>query len=264
LNAAIDWRLEDAVVRNATMVIANTAENCQNLIARYNLPKEKVVVIPNGFDPADFKALDSKDQAKSRFVITCVGKFYDMPDPGVFFRAFRSLSDLHNSAFLRLVGWHSRSVRNAANAILRPGTWEARDRVEHDAAITMMKQSTVLLANLPGETATHWIPGKLYEYLASERPIILVGPTDGDAARLIRTTRTGIASGFDYASILSALQVLYKMWLQGFDSWEPDGSEVSRYNRRLQAQCLAQIFDSLEPVGQTVRPQDQISEAVQV
>ncbi len=263
LNAAIDSHLEEAVVRNSTMVIANTAENCQNLVARYNVPKEKIVVIPNGFDPEDFKALDSKVQAKNRFVITCVGKFYDMPDPGVFFRAFRSLSDLHNSAFLRLVGWHSRSVRNAANAILRPGTWESRDRVEHDAAITMMKQSTILLANLPGESATHWIPGKLYEYLASERPIILVGPTDGDAARLIQATRTGIVSGFDYASILSALQTLYEMWLQGFDSWHPDASEVSKYNRRLQARSLAQIFDSLEPVSGAVPLHDQISDAVQ-
>ena len=244
IHAYVDRKLEFKVLSSADAIVANTEQHREKLISNYGICSSKIKVIPNGFDPSDFDEAAKIGTSSSRFIISCVGKFYEMTEPGLFFRAYRRFCDEQVDTTLRLVGWHSRSVQKAAEAILKNGSWEWIDRVDHREALRAMKKSTVLLANLANEKCSQ-VPGKLYEYLASWKPILLIGPKDGMAADIIRRTRTGKVAGYDEEEIYSALEELYQQWRSGQPTWDPDAAEISRFDRRVQAAQLARLFDEV-------------------
>jgi glycosyltransferase involved in cell wall biosynthesis len=247
--ARLDAKLERMVVTQADAVIANTPLNKRALLQKYGLPEERVHVIQNGFDPAHFHN-HGPGRDDSRFVITCAGWFYETADPGFFFRAYRRLTDTYPNTLLRLVGRYSRAVGDAAHKTLRPETWESLPRLEHNKAIAIMQESTVLLANLP-EGTDWWIPSKIFEYFAARRPVLLVGPP-GNAADVVRSTRGGIVVGFDEEELFAALQYLHLQWRRGFPDWNPSANEIAKYDRRNLTQQLCAIFDSLTwPVAAT-------------
>jgi glycosyltransferase involved in cell wall biosynthesis len=135
------------------------------------------------------------------------------------------------------------------SSILQEGVWLWAERVDHSAAVAMMMQAAVLLANVPGERAAHWVPGKLYEYLAAGRPILFIGPQGGDAARIVSATRTGIVVPEDEERIHEALVALHQAWSRGERLSEPDWSAISAFDRSTQAARLVTVFDEMTEVG---------------
>jgi len=219
--------------------------NKLNLLRSYRLPVSKIHVIPNGFDADDFQRVNAENDPPPQFTVSCLGQFHDMPDTRVFFCAFRRLSDLYGEVRLQMFGWYSRNIRQALKSELRPGTWELHSRIEHREAIRVMQNSAVLLANLPGPAAAHWIPGKLYDYLAARRPILLIGPPQGEAAEIVYRTRSGMVSDFDEQSIFAALNDLHGSWRRNFRDFAPRSAEIARFDRRAQTKQLADIFNML-------------------
>ncbi|HUI62170.1 MAG TPA: glycosyltransferase [Steroidobacteraceae bacterium] len=244
VHARLERWLEGGILHHADAIIANTPRNKAAMVEQFGIDVAKVHVIPNGFDPQDFESAP-EPTAKSRFVVSCLGNFYAMPDPAVFFQAFRRFTDVHPEAHLRLFGWHARSVRAAAAGFLRAGSWEHSGRVDHPRAVHVMRTSAVLLANVPNEQASHWVPGKLYEYLAAGRPILFIGPPDGDAAEIIRATRTGSVVPNEEAAIFGALEEFHRLWRKDLSAWRPDVAAINRFDRRMQAQYLSQILRNL-------------------
>ena len=70
--------------------------------------------------------------------------------------------------------------------------------VNHSSAIEYMLGTTVLLLIIPDHPSNKSIiTGKIFEYLASERPIICIGPTDGDAATIIKESAHGMSFSYN-------------------------------------------------------------------
>ena len=90
-------------------------------------------------------------------------------------------------------------------------------------------------------------PGKVFEYLAAERPILASVPPDGEAARLLRETGAGIVVGSeDVAGIRAALEGLVARWRAG----RLDGNVLSpeqreRLSRRARVEELADLIREL-------------------
>jgi hypothetical protein len=63
--------------------------------------------------------------------------------------------------------------------------------VSHGEAIAHQRRSQVLLLIEIDSEDTKSIPGKLFEYMVSNRPIIGIGPKNSDFAEIITTTNTG-------------------------------------------------------------------------
>ena len=71
----------------------------------------------------------------------------------------------------------------------------------HPEAIKYMVSSSALLLIIPDhESNKSIVTGKLFEYLASGRPVILIGPKDGDAAEIVEKCKAGKSFGYDEAS----------------------------------------------------------------
>ena len=64
--------------------------------------------------------------------------------------------------------------------------------VSHDEAIKFqMKSQLLLLIEIDSEDTKAIIPGKVFEYLISETPILAIGPNEADVEKIIKSTNTG-------------------------------------------------------------------------
>ena len=91
------------------------------------------------------------------------------------------------------------------------------------------------------------LSGKVFEYLAAERPILAVVPPDGAAAELIRETGAGVVvAPEDVAGIREALQGLHARWRAGDLDGTPLAPEMrTRLARETRVEELAELMRSL-------------------
>jgi glycosyltransferase involved in cell wall biosynthesis len=88
------------------------------------------------------------------------------------------------------------------------------------------------------------VPGKIFEYLATRRPIICIGPTEGDSARIIRKAQAGLTCDFnDKTSIRNALLELYSRYKQGL--LKDQEGEIDTFSRKALTGKISSILNEL-------------------
>jgi glycosyltransferase involved in cell wall biosynthesis len=110
----------------------------------------------------------------------------------------------------------------------------------HSEVIKIQQQSQVLLL-LINDTpnAKVILPGKFFEYMASRRPILCIGPKDGDAAQVIADTNSGfVVDKDDVEGIQQTIKQLYARYNNGSTKIESKG--IERYSRRQLTADLAE------------------------
>jgi glycosyltransferase involved in cell wall biosynthesis len=114
--------------------------------------------------------------------------------------------------------------------------------VSHQEAISHQRKSQVLLLiEINSADTKSIIPGKLFEYMVSERPIIAIGPQGSDFAEIITTTNTGVF--FDYSEKMKLKSVLlghYNQFLEG--KLQSNAVGLQHYSRKNLTEKLAQLI----------------------
>ncbi len=207
---AVEERIARRVLGRADAITAVTP-----FIAREGAalarPGTPVAVVPNGCDFDDFDGLAYR--RGERFVVLHAGSFFGERSPRPFLEAVAALGDP------RVVARFLGDLRPADRAwALDLGLG---DRLEidgfrpHRETLAAMKAADVLLLLVPraGGRGLSVLSGKVYEYLASERPVLALVPPEGAAAELLRETGAAwIADPDDPAAILGALRAARDAW----------------------------------------------------
>jgi glycosyltransferase involved in cell wall biosynthesis len=213
--------------------------------ARGLAPRGRVVTIPNGCDFDDFAGLDYRPG--DRFRITHAGSFFGKRDPRPFLTALAE-SGLED-VLARFVGDFRESDREWAAGLGLGDRLELVPYVSRRRALELQRDSEALLLLIPdaGGRGKGVLSGKVFEYLAAERPILAAVPPDGAAAGLIRETDAGIvAAPDDVPALREALRGLHARWRAG----QLDGAPLSpehreRLSRAARAEELAELLHSL-------------------
>jgi glycosyltransferase involved in cell wall biosynthesis len=107
----------------------------------------------------------------------------------------------------------------------------------------------VLLLLIPeaGGRGRGVLSGKVFEYLAAERPVLAVVPPDGAAAQLVRETGAGVvAAADDVDAIRDALVELHARWRDGRLDAAPLSQEWrDKLSRASRVEELAELLESL-------------------
>ncbi|HZT53121.1 MAG TPA: glycosyltransferase family 4 protein [Gaiellaceae bacterium] len=208
-------------------------------------PKGRLATIANGCDFDDFAGLEHHPSDRLR--ITHTGHFHGKRDPRPFLRA------LAESGLEDVVARFAGDVRDSDRAFA--ATLDLGDRLEllgsvpRRRSLELQRDSEVLLLLVPysGGRGQGVLTGKLFEYLAAERPILAAVPPDGAAARLVRDTGTGVVVPPDDAgAIRDALLDLHGRWRAGLLDGTPLADEWrERLSRAARAEELAELVRSL-------------------
>jgi glycosyltransferase involved in cell wall biosynthesis len=205
-------------------------------------PKAEVTVIPNGADFDDFEGLDYSPG--DRFRITHTGSFFGKRNPRPFLIALKE-SRLE-SVVARFVGELTTRDREWAETLELGDSLELLPFGTRRRALAYQRDSEALLLLLPeaGDRGAPVLPGKIFEYLAAERPILAAVPPTGVAANLIRESGAGIVvPPDDVGAIRDALVGLEARWRAGSLNGTPlDPNLRERISRRRRVQELSELL----------------------
>jgi glycosyltransferase involved in cell wall biosynthesis len=208
-------------------------------------PKGKIVTIANGCDFDDFAGLEH--HTSDRLRITHAGHFHGKRDPRPFLRALAE-SGL-DDVVVRFAGDFRVADREYAEALGLGDRIELLGEVSRRRSLELQRDSDVLLLLIPesGGRGKGVLTGKIYEYLAAERPILAAVPPDGAAAQLVRDTGAGVvAPSDDVEALREALLDLHRRWQDG----RLDGTPLSpewraRLSRGTRVEELADLLRSV-------------------
>jgi len=234
--ASLVSRYADAIVAAADAIADE---------ARAFEPRGRVVTIANGSDFDDFAGMEH--HPSPRFRITHTGSFFGRRDPRPFITA---LADSGLDLVARFVGDFRPADREWAEGLELGDRLELIPYVTRRRSLELQRDSEALLLLIPeaGGRGRGVLSGKVFEYLAAERPILASVPPEGAAADLIRKTGSGVvAPPDDPPAIREALEGLYARWQAGTLSG-PTLDEESR--RRISRETrVGELADLLQTLG---------------
>jgi glycosyltransferase involved in cell wall biosynthesis len=200
------------VARQANVIVAASDAIAEEALALE--PAGVVTTILNGADFDDFAGLEY--HRGDRFRITHTGSFFGKRDPRPFLSALAE-SGL-DDVVARFVGDFRVADREWAESLGLAPRLELHSYVTHREALALQRDSDALLLLIPeaGGRGRGVLSGKVFEYLAAERPILAAVPPEGAAADLIRETGAGVVAAPDDVPALSrALSELHAGWRAG-------------------------------------------------
>jgi glycosyltransferase involved in cell wall biosynthesis len=246
----LDRRLERSVLREADRVVTVSPSWAEGLAALAGR-NDGVLVVHNGYDEEDFEGVPRGPEAvaRDRFVLAYVGSMYATRNPTTLWAVLTGLRAAGEVERLRvrLVGGVGEDVRTALTAAGLDRVTEVAAYVPHDEAVRAMTAAALLLLVVdPCATERGILTGKLYEYLASGRPVLALGPPEGDAARLLAETAGGrLFARDDVEGIAAFVREHYAAWAEGEPRPGADPAAVASYARRAEAGQIAAVLDAV-------------------
>jgi glycosyltransferase involved in cell wall biosynthesis len=188
----VDAGIARLVARSADAIVG-VAEFISDEVRALD-PAGKVVTIPNGSDFDDFEGLAYTPGERLR--ITHAGSFFGKRDPRPFLQA---LHDSGIDAVARFLGDFRSADREWADALGLGDRLELIPYAPRSTSLALQRDSDALLLLIPeaGGRGKGVLSGKVFEYLASCRPILAAVPPDGAAAELIREAGAGVVAAPD-------------------------------------------------------------------
>ncbi|HOW96213.1 MAG TPA: glycosyltransferase family 4 protein [Kiritimatiellia bacterium] len=241
-------RWERDILEKADAVVSVTAPVVDMLVEKGGGPAAKYHLIPNGYDGAVLSALPSAPARRDRFTITFTGHLPNPADMLPVLKALRLMLSLRlareDELLLRLVGDFEHFRHDEAMGLsglvrkIPPGS--------HREALLRQQDSDLLLSVSDARRGRYAVSVKLYEYMASGRPVLAVAPAGSLMADYVARSRTGRAA--DPArpdEIADAIAYFFARWKRGNLAVEPDRAFLEHFDRRRTAGQLAGLLDSL-------------------
>lgn len=206
------------------------------------ITKKPIEVITNGYDKESVEDF----QMDSKFSLAHIGSLLSKRNPDILWKVLSELI-AENDSFskdlqLNFIGLVSDSVLDSIKNYNLSDYINKVGYVSHKQAITYQKKSQILLLiEINSEDTKCIIPGKLFEYMAANRPIISIGPIGSDVEKIIKETNTG--NYFNYEASDSLKRIIlehYKAFQNNDLQVHPIG--LQKYSRKSLTEALSKLL----------------------
>jgi glycosyltransferase involved in cell wall biosynthesis len=236
-------RLELEVLKNADKVVTvswNWSKDFKKILNR------EIDVITNGFDEDDFPK--DKPELDKKFSISHIGAMNKDRNPDQFWKALSELvkenDHLKKSLLIRLIGKNDFSVMESIQENGLSDFTETTSYLPHNEVLLKICSSQILLLplnNTPNIMGI--IPGKLFEYLSAKRPVLAIGNSKGDSARIIHESNAGEV--YDFTDKKGMKYEINKMFEQYQNNrLNVTGTGIEKYSRKNKTAELALALNS--------------------
>ncbi len=186
------------------------------------------------------------EKLDEKFTLAHIGSLLSERNPEILWQVLQELTivneDFAADLELKLIGKVSQEVLDsiAENNLSR--FVNNKGYLSHKEAIENQKSSQVLLLlEINSDDTKSIIPGKLFEYMVSERPIIGIGPEGSDFASILKETNTGTFFAYDHKSELKVQILLhYENYKAG--NLKVHAVGLNQYSRRNLTSKLADLL----------------------
>lgn len=238
--------IERAAIESSDIVVATTGAILSQLRARYpDQPEEKFAVVMNGYDPEAFAGFRARPHTAGKIVVVLAGTVSRSSSARCYLDAVDSLPDELRSRFeTRFVG----RIADEEAPYFKGRKSEIRllGFLPQPEALSQMEQADYLLLAL--NDSAH-LPGKLFEYLATGKPILALTPADSEIARLLEATGAGLQACPSEPGAVRQMLMTAAGNLERGARFTPDRDAIERYQRpRLTAELAGLIEKAAVPL----------------
>lgn len=247
----VDESLEQAFLQTADIVTVTSNATANGFVHKYpSIPSKKIITITNGFDPCDMENINLHKN-NQKFTITFTGNFFSVSSSNQFLEAVREFLESHPLArskiLIRFVGLLDEVSQHLIGSLNLHDVVQYLGYVSYQKSLQYQADSDVLLLTRSSEPGNEVIiPAKLFEYLAIRKPILALIPTEGEASKLIRETRSGIfISPDDRNRISETIFEMYSKYESNNLQINRHTSLMQRYERKYLTSELSKLFNAL-------------------
>ncbi|MCP4895430.1 MAG: glycosyltransferase family 4 protein [bacterium] len=242
----LDRKIEIRTLRHAKALVTVSEPLAEGLRRTHKSTPTHTIL--NGYDP---DLLNPGAPTSSDFTITHTGGFLQgRRDPNLLFSSLRSLlasgvvprERLRVCLFARHENWLATTAKEfGIDDVIKLLPWASRDEV-----IAAQRRAQVLLLIQPeGQQEVPVYTGKIFEYLAAKRPILMLGGEPGVLSELILSTGAGV-----HIRTENAFQAQLKSWWEEFDAtgkvaWRGNPAAIEPYSQLRMARQFAKVLDSI-------------------
>ncbi|HKJ42016.1 MAG TPA: glycosyltransferase family 4 protein [Sunxiuqinia sp.] len=240
LSRKLDQAMELKVLRQADVILTVSEHLKRMFIAKIDPNNDsKVIVIPNGYDEKDFELKVKASDAK--FVITYTGTISEKYDINGFLVAISKLDEQKKKGILlRFVGNVSSDIVDKIRQTIPEVELDLVGYVGHSTSVGFLLRSSLQLLVIPKiKNNKGIVTGKFFEYLASRKPVLAIGPEGGDLEQLIDETECGKL--FNYDDVNGMISVIDHLITDSFSL-----KDVPRSNAYSRKTLTGQLIQKLK------------------
>ena len=236
---SIHKKMEKEVIQNAdvVLVIGNTMKSKMEAF------NKNIHVITNGFDGEISEGTAGLDK---KFTLTHIGMMNADRNPKMLWEVLKDLlvkdPEFKASFQLKLVGKIDPVILEDIQFYGLEKYVSVIDYLPHNEVLQLQRSSQILLLvvnNVPG--AKGIITGKIFEYLQAKRPILAIGPKDGDLSEIIEATNSGEIVDFDDRDCLKSIILdFFKRYKKG--DLKVRSNNIEQFHRRSLTKKLADVI----------------------
>ena len=232
-------KLESKVLINSDLVVVTSARTKKEFQKITSVPIE---VISNGYDILE----KIEPNLDAQFSIVHIGSLLTNRNPELLWEILSELKD-ENKVFsknllIKLVGVVSEDVLKSLAVFGLTENYKILGYVSHQEAIQIQHDAQVLLlVEMDSPETKSIIPGKLFEYVAANRPILAIGPEGSDVEGIIKETNTGVYFKYtDKEKLKQQLQLYYEAYLKA--NLNVNSKNIEKYSRSALTKSLSTIL----------------------
>lgn len=240
----IHRKLEKQVILNADCVLVVGGE----MVREYaEMSPKRIKLITNGFDREDMPG--EKEKLDKGFTLSHIGTLNAARNPKTLWKVLGEICS-QNESFrsdlkIQLIGKTDFSVLEEIDKNGLSSNLEKTEYLSHNEAIAKQQTSQILLLLINNSAnAKGILTGKFFEYLAAGRPILAVGPADGEVANVLEETQAGVIVGFEDEEKTSIVVLeYYSQYKNG--ELSVSTKSIEKFSRRELTKQLSEVLNQL-------------------
>ena len=232
-------RLERQVLQAANHIIVTSKRTKTEFLSK---TKQPITVITNGYDNHHIGQTVKDD----KFTLAHIGSLLSERNPKQLWAALKAIineNDDFRSAFeLKLIGVVSEDVLKVLEDFNLMPYINVVGYISHEEALKAQRSSRILLlVEIDSEDTKVIIPGKLFEYMASDTPILAIGPKDSDVETILKSTNSGQYFYYDEEEAIKT-QILLYFEAYKSNTLAANAIGLEQYSRKSLTKILSEII----------------------
>jgi glycosyltransferase involved in cell wall biosynthesis len=196
LTLSIDNHLEKSVLQNAGAVVFVTDTMKQDYERKYPFIKEKSTVLYWGYSEEDFHLISDSPTKRisDEEIILHAGNIFDYQNPEKFWKTIKLEIDKGRKLKVRFIGTIAPEIKQSITNSGLDSFTEYKGFLPYNQVIREMMNASYLLVCA---TEPRHVPGKLFEYLRTGKPIIAFGDGNEEVKKILTAANAGMMFGYN-------------------------------------------------------------------
>lgn len=186
-------KLEIKTFENADVLTTTTPLAKETLQTLH--PTKKIISVVSGYDPEEYENI-TRTECSDKLTLMYAGSLYaGKRDPSILFQAINELINekkiIKDEITVDFYG-DTTNLKDLSEKYDLSSNVGIHGKISHDEVLQNQANSDVLLLiSWMNRNEKMFIPGKVYEYIASKKPILSIGYPEGSLKELIEKTNIG-------------------------------------------------------------------------